>query len=113
VLSKEQKKEAAAKFKEKKACIGVYAVRCAPTGQVWVGTSRNLEAAGNGIWFALRIGTHREGGLQEVWNAQGQPAFEYEVLEKIKDDISPLLIVDLLKARKLYWLTQLNARALL
>ena len=113
MLSKEQKKEAIHKFKERKSPLGVFAVRCAPTGRVWVGTSRNLNAARNGIWFSLRIDGHRDRALQDEWNAQGEHAFVYEVLETLEDDLSPLLLPDVLKDRKQHWMRELNAPGLL
>lgn len=113
MLSKEQKKELTNKFKEQKVSMGIFAVRCTATGQLWIGSARNLEANRNGIWFSLRIGSHRDAGLQTVWNAQGESAFEYEILERLKDDLPRLAVADLLKERKQYWLTQHNGLSLL
>ena len=113
MLSKEQKKEAVEKFKERKSSLGVYAVRCTVSGQVWVGHSRNLDATKNGIWFALRHASHRDQPLQDQWNAHGESAFEYEVLEKLDAEVPPMLLPDLLKERKQHWMTKLNARGLL
>jgi hypothetical protein len=113
MLSKEQKKEAISQFKERKALLGVYVVRCTASGQAWVGASRNLDATRNGIWFSLRQRAHREISLQEAWDAHGEPAFEYQALEKLDEDTSPLLIPNLLKEAKQRWMTQLDARGLL
>jgi hypothetical protein len=113
MLSKDQKREAANQFKERKSRLGAYAVRCTASGKVWVGSSRNLDATKNGIWAALRQGAHREKSLQDEWNAHAEPAFQYEVLEVLKDDVPPLLLPDQLKDAKQRWMTQLNARGLL
>lgn len=113
MLSRERKKEAIGKFKEQKISLGVYAVRCTATSRVWVGSSRNLDATRNGIWFALRNGGHREKALQEEWNAHGESGFQYEVLEKLADDVSPVNVADLLKAKKQYWMAKLGAAGLL
>ena len=113
MLSKEQKREAIDKFKERKSLLGVFAVRCTASGNVWVGSSRNLDASRNSIWFSLRHGSHRDKPLQDEWNAQGEPAFEYEVLEKLKDDVPPLLVPGMLKDTKQRWMTQFDARGLL
>ena len=113
MLSKEQKREAISQFKERKTLRGIYAVRCTVDGQSWVGASRNLDATGNSVWFSLRQGGHREASLQAAWNAHGEPAFEYVVLEKLDDEASPLLIPNLLKDAKQRWITQLGARGLL
>jgi hypothetical protein len=113
MLSKEQKREAINQFKERKCLLGVFAVRCTASGRVWVGSSRNLEATRNGIWFGLRHGSHRDKALQDEWNAQGELAFEYEVLEKLKDDVPALLVPDLLKDTKQRWIAESGARGLL
>ena len=112
MLSKEQRKEAVSKFKERKTPRGVYAVRSS-TGAVWVGSSRDLDASKNALWASLRIGTHREKDIQAEWTAVGENAFTYQVLERLDDDVDPLLLWDELKAKKLTWLAQLSARPLL
>lgn len=113
MLSKESRREAVRQFREKKPSIGIYAVRCTSTGRVWVGTSRNLEATKNGCWFSLRGGLHRDKPLQDEWNAQGEAAFQYEIVDAFDDEMHPLEIADSLKAKKLDWMTQLNAQPLL
>src|ERR1700733_404145 len=110
MLSKEERKEAARKFKERKPPLGVYAVRCAATGQVWVGFTQNLNASKNGIWLGLSTGAHHDKALQAEWNAHTESAFSYEVLEQLDEELSPLLVRDTLKARKQHWIERLDAR---
>jgi len=110
---KESRKESIRKFKEKKSLLGAYAVRCTTTGRVWVGTSRNLDATKNGCWFCLRNGSHMEKSLQTEWNAQGESAFQYEILSALEEDIHPLEIDDLLKEQKKNWVARLDAQPLL
>jgi|SRR5450631_2209662 hypothetical protein len=111
--SKESRKEAVRKFKERKSLLGAYAVRCTVTGHVWVGVSRNLDATRNGTWFTLRNGLHREKSLQDEWNAHGESAFQYEILVGLDEDIHPLEVDDLLKEQKKTWIDQLGAQPLL
>jgi hypothetical protein len=111
--SKESRKELVRQFKELKPQAGVYAVRCVPSGRAWVGTSRNLGATNNGLWFGLRAGLHRETSLQAEWNAQGEQAFEYEALEVLSEDVHPMNIFGLLKEMKSSWVARLNAQPLL
>jgi hypothetical protein len=111
--SKESRKEAIRNFKEQKPLVGAYAVRCTATGNVWVGTSRNLDATKNGCWFMLRSGSHQEKSLQEEWNARGEHAFAYEVLEASDEEVNPLNIATLLKEKKSAWVAQLGASPLL
>ena len=106
------RKEAIRKFKERKPLLGAFAIRCTASGRVWAGTSRNLEATKNGAWFSLRIGSHIDKSLQEEWHAHGEPAFQYEILEKLDEDLHPLAVADLLKEKRTHWIAQLNARPL-
>src|SRR6266702_60698 len=112
MLSKESRKEAINKCKERKPLLGVFAVRCTISGRVWVGASRNLAATKNGFWFCLRSKSHQDRSLQEEWNAYGEPAFEYEILDGIDEDTPLLLITDLLKEKRKSWAAQLGASAL-
>ena len=113
MLSNEEKKLAVQQYKERKPAIGIFAIRCTATGRVWVGAARNLDAAHNANWFTLRTGAHRERALQAEWTAQGEPAFTYEILEKLADDITALAIPDQLRERKQHWMSNLNAPGLL
>ena len=113
MTSKQTHKEAIQEFKERKPQLGAYAVRCLANGRVWVGTSRNLGASRNGIWFSLRIAGHRDRSLQEEWNAHGEVAFTYEVLETLDEDVPLLSMMDVLKEKRRYWVAQLSAEALL
>jgi hypothetical protein len=110
--AKESRKESIRKFKERKPLLGAYAVRCNTTGRVWVGASRNLDATKNGCWFCLRGGLHQEKSLQEEWNAQGESAFQYEILESLDGDVNPLNLEDLLKEKKNEWVARLGAQPL-
>ena len=107
------RKEAIRKFKERKPSVGAFAIRCTETGRVWVGTSRNLDATNNGLRFSLRIGGHMDKSLQAEWNAHGESAFQYEILEKLPDDVHPMAVADLLKTAGKRWVARLQACALL
>jgi hypothetical protein len=111
--SKAARKEAIRKFKEQKPLRGAFAVRCKATGQVWVGASLNLAATKNGTWFSLRHRGHLDRGLQHQWNICGEDQFQYEVLETLEEDLTPLEIPDLLKEKRRYWIAHLKARPLL
>lgn len=109
----ESRKDSIRKFKEQKPLVGAYAVRCVATGHVWVGVSRNLDATKNGCWFMLRSGAHQEKSLQAEWNAQGEQAFAYEILDSLNEDVHPMNVVALLKEKKSVWVAQLGASPLL
>ena len=110
--SKEARREAARRFKEQKVPIGAYAVRCLTTGKVWVGASRNLGATRNQCMISLQFGAHIDKSLQAEWNAQGERAFVYEVLEVAKEDLHPLAVPDVLRELRRTWVEELGARAL-
>jgi hypothetical protein len=110
--SKESRKEAIRKFKERKPLLGAYAVRCTATGRVWVGASRNLDATKNGCWFCLRNGSHLEKSLQAEWDVQGESSFQYEILSTLDKDVHPLEVEDLLKGTKKDWIARLGAQPL-
>jgi hypothetical protein len=111
-MTSEAKKEAIRKFKEQKPERGIFAVQCSVTGRTWVGCSRNLGANRNGLWFALRAGGHHEKSLQQEWNAQGDAAFEYRILEVLDEDLPSLNLSDVLKEKAGLWCAQLGARIL-
>ena len=110
--SKEERKEAIRKFKERKPAVGIFAVRCGTTGDVWVGASRNLDATRTGAWFALRLGSYPHRGLQQEWNRHGEPAFAYEVLDTLDDDVLAMSVGDVLKEKRVRWVEQLAAKPL-
>ena len=108
------RKKLIADYKSQKVPVGIYAVRCTASGKTWVGASRNLAATRNGLWFTLRQSSpHIDASLRLEWNAFGEDAFHYEVLEQLEDDLPALSISDLLKEKKSQWAAQLAAPVLL
>jgi hypothetical protein len=107
--SKAGRRQIAADFKDRKVPRGVFAIRCAASGQCWVGSSTNLTAVQNSQWFQLRGGLHRNPTLQQAWTHQTEQAFSLETLEELDDDLSPLLLNQQLAARKAYWANSLQA----
>jgi hypothetical protein len=106
------RKEAIREFKERKVPQGIFAVRCTTTGQVWVESSPNLNAAKNALFFFLRHGNHYNKSFQAECNIHGESAFQFEILEKLNDDEPPIGVRDLLKEKKHHWIKQLEAKAL-
>jgi hypothetical protein len=109
-MDKQSRRDAIRDYKERKVAQGIFAVRCAMTGEAWVGQSRNLEQQQNGIWFGLRQGGHPNAALRAAWAAHGEAAFAFEVLETIGDeDLSAYARDNLLKNRDAFWRTELGA----
>lgn len=108
-MNKDQKKAAVAAYKERKAVAGIFAVRCAASGEVWVGATPNLDKAQNQIWFTLRMGNSFYRSLQIAWTAHGEGSFAFEALEQLEEEESPYIRKALLKERAAFWRAKLGA----
>jgi hypothetical protein len=97
------KRAARNEYKSKKTPKGIFAVRCKATSEAWVGASTHLDSQMNRIWFELRGGLHPNKPMQALWNAHGEAAFAYEILETLDDDVPPLLLRDLIEERRKHW----------
>ena len=111
-MEKQDRKAAVAQFKEQKSIHGVYAVICRATGEAWVGTSRNLGAQQNSLWFTLRNGGGPFQSLHRAWQAHGERDFRFEQLDRLSDDFSDMLRADELKKRQKLWSVRLQAQTL-
>jgi len=110
-MDKVSRRELVRDHKERKAVVGVYAVRCVPSGEVWTAGSRNIDAQQNSLWFSLRNGSHINRAMQAAWTAHGEAAFSYEVLERVDDEaLTPQGVLDRLKVRQHHWLEALGAK---
>lgn len=101
-------------YKERKVEAGIYAVRCVATGEAWVGATPDLSTRQSGVWFSLRLGSHRDKSLQAAWNAHGPDAFAFEAVEAVDTEGLDRFGRDSrLKERRQHWIAALNARGLL
>ncbi|MGH6871297.1 MAG: GIY-YIG nuclease family protein [Rhizomicrobium sp.] len=107
-----RKKDLLREYREMPQRAGIVSVLCRPTGQRWIAPSRNLDKQQNGIWFQLRLNGHPNKDAQAAWNAHGEDAFAFEIVEEIADD-NPLLIGELLKERDAHWRNALAAQKLM
>ena len=78
-----------AAYKQQKTIAGVYAVICTATGEAWVGRSRHIDTAKNGLWFALKQGSSPHRSLQAAWTDGTEADFRFEQLDRLPEDISP------------------------
>src|SRR5664279_3622950 len=111
-MNSDDRKAAIAAFKKRKSAAGIYAVRCAASGEAWIGQTLNLETIQNRIWFSLRAGGHSNRELQRAWTAHGADAFVFEPLEQLKDEELPYVRDALLKERFVHWRSMLNGLTL-
>ena len=115
-MKTEDKKAARAAYKERKQVAGIFAIRCAQSGEVWVGQTLTLLTIQNRLWFMLTHGrpeSHQEmASLRAVWNAHGSDSLSFEELERIDDEeilSSPYIRDTLLKERLAHWRKTLEA----
>jgi hypothetical protein len=108
-MNKDDRKAAITAYKERKVAAGVFALRCAATGQAWVGQARDLSTIRNRIWFTLDHGSHPVKGLQAAWNAHGGESLAFEELERIDGDLPEYARATALKERAAAWRSELGA----
>jgi len=111
-MTTERRKAAITAYKERKAAVGVFAVRCAPAGAVWVGQTRDLDKVWNRISFSLRSGADPRRDLQAAWNAHGGAGFAFEPLETLKDETLEFALQSALDERTAFWRGRLGAAAI-
>jgi hypothetical protein len=112
-MDRARKREIARTYAERERSRGVYAVRCAASGEVWVSSSHNLDTQKNSVWFTLRMGGHPNKAVQAAWNAHGEGAFSYDRVEEVSvDSLTPMGLRDLLKVRERHWREALRAGVL-
>jgi len=110
-MNAEAKRQAIADYKKRKLSMGVYAVRCHASGEVWVGQSRNLDTLQNRFWFALQLGSHHSRSLQAAFTLHGHDAFTFEPLQQLPDEATAYpesILTDLVED----WRNELQAQAL-
>ena len=107
-MNNEDRKAAVAAYKKRKAAAGIFAVRCAASGEAWIGQTLNLDTIQNRIWFLLRVGSNSNSEMQSAWAAHGADSFSFEPLEALKDEELAYVRDTLLKERAIHWRTTLN-----
>jgi hypothetical protein len=111
-MKTEDKKAAIAAYKERKAIVGIYAVRCLASGKIWIGQSTNLDTIQNRLWFTLRLGNHPCRDLQQAWNHGTSDDFVFEELERMEDEKLAYVRQARLKERVAYWRSSLGGTAI-
>jgi len=112
-MDKQSRRDAVRDFKERKVPRGVFAVRCAATGETWVSASRNLACEETKLRFSLKHGGYINRDVQAAWNKHGEAAVSFEILEVFDDEaMGPVGRADLAKARATHWRGALGAAKL-
>jgi hypothetical protein len=112
MMDKQARKEALAAYKERKPAVGIYAVTCEATGEVWVGSSPNVDKQQNRIWFEMDLGRSRHTALQTAWKTHGAAAFRFEELERLDEDLADFALKDATRQRLADWRETLRARVI-
>lgn len=84
-------------------------MRCAASGEAWVGQTPNLETIQNRIWFSLRQGSHTCRSLQAAWSRHGEASLTFGECERLEDEKTAYVRNALLKERLLHWRAELKA----
>ncbi|HEY3950893.1 GIY-YIG nuclease family protein [Phenylobacterium sp.] len=109
-MDKSSRRQAVRDYKERKVPMGIYAVRCAQTGEAWVGVSKDLDQHANRLWFALKMGGHPSKSLQAAFKAHGADAFALETLEVVDvEGLDGYALDARLKDRDAHWRAELGA----
>src|SRR5271165_7155605 len=87
-LRRDDRKAAIAAYKERKADVGIYVVRCAASGQQWVGSTQDLRTIWNRVSFTLRLGNGRPPSLQQAWTKHGAGSLTFDVVERIELEVT-------------------------
>lgn len=106
------RKAAITAYKERKTACGIYALRCAPTGECWVGRAPDVAAIGNRLDFAF---THEAGlraSLKAALKRHGRAAITLEIVERVEADDVPYEQAVFLRDRQKHWRDRLGAEAI-
>lgn len=108
-MKSEERKAVITAYKERKSVPGIYAIRCEPSGQAWVGQWADVTTIKTRLWFGLRLGTLPNKTLMEAWRQHGESAFTFTVLETLDEEGPAYTLASALKARAAHWRAELNA----
>ncbi len=111
-MKRDDRSAAIAAYRERKAAPGIYAVRCAASGEVWVGHTPTLDTVRNRTWFTLRMGGHVDHGIQAAWRAHGADGFAFEELERLEEEPVAHVRESALKTRAAHWRATLGAKTI-
>jgi hypothetical protein len=111
-MKSEARKAAVAAYKKRTSAPGIYAVRDAASGKVWVGRTADLATIENRVWFGLRHGGHSCRDLLAAWRAADGRGFAFERLEALEPQETPYVLDSLLKERLAHWRATLAAALL-
>ena len=108
MVDKSRRQELLQQFSDRPPQNGVFALKNSITGEVWIGVSRNLDTQVNGLRVRLKSNQHASKDVQASWNAHGEDAFIYEIVERFPET-DPHVIELKRTERAAHWREQFNA----
>ncbi len=79
-----RQKELKNSYKDKPETGGIYLIRCAGSGQVWLKAAQNLQGRINRFNFSVLTGACPESDLRADWEKYGPQSFSLTVLEELQ-----------------------------
>lgn len=83
-MDTKRKKELVKEWKNRHPEMGVISITCKPTGDLFLGISKDIRAKFNNNRFKLSAKLHPNKSLQALWDRYGEHEFEYSVVEVLK-----------------------------
>lgn len=111
-MDRTSRKAAIAAYKKRERQPGIFAVRCTAAEQTWVGRAHDLARVQTRLWFGLRHDGRHHPAMQDAWNAHGETAFTFEIVEAIDDEELDFVLEAKLKDRLAFWRESLSAKAI-
>ncbi len=79
-----RKKELLNEWKNRRPEMGLVAMTCKKSGEMFVGISTDTQFAFNSHRFQLSINRHPNKQLQQLWQQYGENGFNYSVVKILK-----------------------------
>lgn len=83
-MDMKRKKELLNEWKNRHPEMGVISISCKPTGDLFLGISKDTKTGYNHHRFQLSVNLHPNKKLQELWDKYGEQEFEYSVVEVLE-----------------------------
>ena len=83
------KKEIKRIYKESVQPMGIFRIKNRENGRTYIGSTLNLPAKKNSIFFQLDMKSHMNEALQEDYNTFGKDAFAFEVIDTLEPKPQP------------------------
>lgn len=98
------------RYKQMKPEMGLYVIQSKVSGKMLLAAATDLKSAINGSRFKLKGGMHPNRALQAEWNAAGEDAFEFRILDRLEYSKDPAKTdyTDDLEELRIMWMEKLS-----